>query len=212
MSRGRFITIEGIEGVGKSTQMALVVALLEEQGIEVIQTREPGGTVLAEKIRDLLLAHREEEVRPVTELLLMFAARAQNVLNVIQPALESGKWVVCDRFSDASRAYQGAGRGLPPAFIEALVEQVHPRLEPDLTLLLDAPVDVGRRRTEKRGASDRIETEEIAFFQKVRDGYLELAARHAERFAVIDASATLNDVSEQVTKAVSNLLILTRDN
>lgn len=206
MSRGRFITIEGIEGVGKSTQMALVVALLEEQGIEVIQTREPGGTVLAEKIRDLLLAHREEEVRPVTELLLMFAARAQNVLNVIQPTLDAGKWVVCDRFSDASRAYQGAGRGLSREFIEALAEQVHPGLEPDLTLLLDAPVTVGRQRTEKRGASDRIETEEIAFFQQVRDGYLELAVEHPGRFAVIDASATLNEVSEQVTKAVRNLL------
>lgn len=206
MSRGRFITFEGIEGVGKSTQMALVVDILEKHGKVVVQTREPGGTQLAESIRELLLAHGDEGVLPVTELLLMFAARAQNVTNVIEPALQEGKWVLCDRFSDASRAYQGAGRGLPSAFIEALVAQVHPGLEPDLTLLLDAPVDIGKQRTADRGESDRIETEKNEFFQRVRTRYLELAEQHRDRFALIDASKSLEDVSDQVTRAVSKLL------
>lgn len=206
MSRGRFITIEGIEGVGKSTQMALVVDILEQHGKEVIQTREPGGTLLAEKIRELLLAHNEEAVLPVTELLLMFAARAQNVKNVIEPALNDGKWVVCDRFSDASRAYQGGGRGLASQFIEDLVKQVHPGLEPDLTLLLDAPVGVGKQRTEERGETDRIETEKNEFFQRVRGRYLELAKLHADRFTIIDASKSLAEVSAEVTQAILNIL------
>lgn len=206
MSRGRFITIEGIEGVGKSTQMALVVDILEQHGKEVIQTREPGGTLLAEKIRELLLAHNEEAVLPVTELLLMFAARAQNVKNVIEPALNDGKWVVCDRFSDASRAYQGGGRGLASQFIEDLVKQVHPGLEPDLTLLLDAPVGVGKQRTEERGETDRIETEKNEFFQRVRGRYLELAKLHADRFTIIDASKSLAEVSAEVTQAILHIL------
>lgn len=206
MSRGRFITIEGIEGVGKSTQMALVVDILEQHGKEVIQTREPGGTLLAEKIRELLLAHNQEAVLPVTELLLMFAARAQNVKNVIEPALNDGKWVVCDRFSDASRAYQGGGRGLASQFIEDLVKQVHPGLEPDLTLLLDAPVGVGKQRTEERGETDRIETEKNEFFQRVRGRYLELAKLHADRFTIIDASKSLAEVSAEVTQAILHIL------
>lgn len=206
MSRGRFITIEGIEGVGKSTQMALVVEVLETHGKQVIQTREPGGTLLAEKIRKLLLEHNDEAVLPVTELLLMFAARAQNVANVIKPALEDGKWVVCDRFSDASRAYQGGGRGLPAEFIEDLAQQVHPGLEPDLTLLLDAPIGIGRQRTEERGESDRIETEKGDFFQKVRARYLDLAQRHPSRFTIIDASRSIAEVSAEVTDAVMKLL------
>ena len=206
MKRGRFISIEGIEGVGKSTQMALVVDLLQQRGIEVVQTREPGGTALAEQIRGLLLAHGEETVRPITELLLMFAARAQNVANVIEPALESGKWVVCDRFSDASRAYQGGGRGLPSQVIEALAVQVHPGLEPDLTLLLDAPVDIGKQRAGERGESDRIETEKREFFQRVRARYLELAGQNPDRFVIVDASQSLSDVAAQVTAALMPLL------
>ena len=206
MKRGRFISIEGIEGVGKSTQMALVVELLQQRGIDVVQTREPGGTALAEQIRGLLLAHGEETVRPITELLLMFAARAQNVANVIEPALESGKWVVCDRFSDASRAYQGGGRGLPSQVIEALAAQVHPGLEPDLTLLLDAPVDIGRQRAGERGESDRIETEKREFFQRVRSRYLELAGQNPDRFVIVDASQSLSKVTAQVTTAVGTLL------
>ena len=186
--------------------MALVVDILEQHGKEVIQTREPGGTLLAEKIRELLLAHNEEAVLPVTELLLMFAARAQNVKNVIEPALNDGKWVVCDRFSDASRAYQGGGRGLASQFIEDLVKQVHPGLEPDLTLLLDAPVGVGKQRTEERGETDRIETEKNEFFQRVRGRYLELAKLHADRFTIIDASKSLAEVSAEVTQAIMNIL------
>ncbi len=206
MERGRFITIEGIEGVGKSTNMAYLVELLEARGITVVQTREPGGTPLAEDIRALLLEHRDENMCEITESLLMFAARAQNVANVIEPALAAGKWVVCDRFTDASRAYQGGGRGLPMTTIEQLAAWVHPDLEPDLTFLLDAPVELGMGRAGDRGETDRIETEKHEFFVRVRNTYLELADEDPERFAVIDASQGLDDVKAAVQKALNVLL------
>jgi len=146
MKRGRFITVEGIEGVGKSSNIDTLVAHIESAGIEVLTTREPGGTPVAEEIRNLLMHHGDEAVPEIAELLLMFAARSFNVRNVIQPALEAGKWVVCDRFTDSSRAYQGGGQGLPMDIIDQLAEWVHGDVRPDLTLLLDAPVQVGMAR------------------------------------------------------------------
>lgn len=206
MERGRFITIEGIEGVGKSTNMAYVVELLEARGITVVQTREPGGTPLAENVRELLLAHREENICEITESLLMFAARAQNVANTIEPALAAGHWVVCDRFTDASRAYQGGGRGLPMTTIEQLAAWVHPELEPDLTLLLDATVELGMTRAGDRGESDRIEKEKQEFFHRVRATYLELAEEDPGRFAVIDASQSLEQVRTAVRESLNRIL------
>lgn len=206
MERGRFITIEGIEGVGKSTNMAYLVELIQERGITVVQTREPGGTPLAEDIRALLLAHSDENICEITESLLMFAARAQNVANTIEPALAAGHWVVCDRFTDASRAYQGGGRGLPMTTIEQLAAWVHPNLEPDLTLLLDAPVEMGMARAGHRGESDRIEIEQKEFFVRVRKIYLELAEEDPDRFAVVDASRPLDEVKAAVKKSLGRLL------
>lgn len=186
--RGKFITVEGIEGVGKSTNIAWLTAALERRGIRVLTTREPGGTPMAERIRALLVEHGDESIPDVAELLLMFAARALHIENVIRPALEAGTWVVSDRFTDASRAYQGGGRGIPMARINTLADWVHGDLQPDLTILLDAPVEVGMGRADKRGQPDRIEVERAEFFRRVRDTYLELAGDEPDRFAVVDAS------------------------
>ncbi len=208
MNRGFFISVEGIEGVGKSSNIEVLVAQIEKAGYEVLSTREPGGTPLAENIRDLLMDHGDEPIPEIAELLLMFAARSLNVNNVISPALAAGKWVICDRFTDSSRAYQGAGRGLPMATIDQLADWVHAGINPDVTLLLDAPVDVGMARVGKRGAPDRIESEKHEFFQRVRECYLALAAREPNRFVVIDTTRSLAqvraDVSTLVTELVSN--------
>lgn len=207
-SPGRFITFEGGEGVGKSTNIQAVARYLESQGRSVIVTREPGGTPIAEKIRnDLLKAHHEEPMSDMAELLLMFAARAQHVDAVIRPALARGDWVLCDRFTDSTIAYQGYGRGLGLEKIEQLKELAQGGLEPDLTLLLDAPVDVGMKRARARAQvlaeeTDRIEAEAISFFEKVRQGFLELSQRHS-RFRVIDATAPL----EQVTADIIALIV-----
>jgi dTMP kinase len=207
-SPGRFITFEGGEGVGKSTNIQAVARYLESQGLSVIVTREPGGTPIAEKIRnDLLKAHHEEPMSDMAELLLMFAARAQHVDAVIRPALARGDWVLCDRFTDSTIAYQGYGRGLGLEKIEQLKELAQGGLEPNLTLLLDAPVDVGMQRARARAQvlaeeTDRIEAEAISFFEKVRQGFLELSQRHS-RFRVIDATAPL----EQVTAGVIALIV-----
>lgn len=194
MSTGKFITVEGIEGVGKSTNIGFLTAALERRGIEVLTTREPGGTPTAERIRGLLVEHGDEPIPDIAELLLMFAARALNVANVIRPALARGTWVVADRFTDASRAYQGGGRGIPMGRIDSLAEWVHGDLVPDLTILLDAPVDVGMARAGRRGKPDRIETERAEFFSRVRDTYLQLAASEPERFVVVDATRDLDSV------------------
>ena len=194
MSRGKFITVEGIEGVGKSTNIGFLTAALERRGIEVLTTREPGGTPTAERIRGLLVEHGDEPMPDVAELLLMFAARALNVANVIRPALAHGTWVVADRFTDASRAYQGGGRGIPMERINTLAEWVHGDLVPDLTILLDAPVDVGIARAGRRGEPDRIETEKAEFFSRVRETYLRLAASEPGRFVVVDATRDLDSV------------------
>jgi len=204
---GRFITLEGIEGAGKSTVAKFVLAYLARREIPGRLTREPGGTPLAERIRQLVLERGAEPLSPVTETLLMFAARDLHLEHVIRPALARGEWVVCDRFTDATRAYQGSGRGVDPELIEALAAAVHGGLAPDCTLLLDLPVSVGLARARGRatGESDRFEAETQVFFEKVRAGYLELARREPGRFHVIDAAAPLDQVEARVEGILEEL-------
>ena len=208
MSVGRFITLEGIEGAGKSTVATYVSDWLTGQGIAVRLTREPGGTPLAERVRRIVLERGTEQVSAVTETLLMFAARALHVENVIVPTLGAGEWVVCDRFTDATRAYQGSARGVDAALIDTLARAVHPQLAPDCTLLLDLPVAAGLARARERGAgaTDRFEAETVSFFEKVRGGYLALARREPARIHVIDAAAPLSDVQQQVAVILAGLL------
>jgi len=203
----RFITLEGIEGAGKSTVAKFVLGWLARQQIPGRLTREPGGTPLAERIRQLVLERGAERLSPVTETLLMFAARDLHLEHVIRPALARGEWVVCDRFTDATRAYQGSGRGVDPELIEALAGAVHGGLAPDCTLLLDLPVSVGLARARGRatGETDRFEAETQAFFEKVRAGYLELARLEPERFHVIDAAAPLDAVEARVEGILEEL-------
>lgn len=204
MRRGRFITLEGGEGVGKSTQLSAVRDYLRGRGLEVIATREPGGTSRAECIRTLLLERSEEAMPQSCELLLMFAARATHLRNLIVPALERGAWVVCDRFTDATYAYQGYGRGVSQAHIRQLEDLVQEGLKPDLTLLFDAPVDVALARAQARNhaqgdaAGDRFEQEKRDFFERVRAGYLARAAAEPARFSVIDVAAEVGVVTQIV--------------
>lgn len=202
---GKFITVEGIEGVGKSSNIDFLSDLVEREGYEIVRTREPGGTPMAERIRNLLLEHGEEALPDTAEMLLFFAARALHVNNTIRPALEAGKWVICDRFTDASRAYQGDGRGLDMDRINTLAEWVQNGLEPDITLLLDAPADIGMKRAKKRGATDRLESEKITFYERVREGYLRLARGEPNRFVVIDASQTLDQVKADIGETMQQL-------
>jgi len=209
--RGRFITFEGGEGAGKSTQLARAAGWLGSRGVEVVVTREPGGTPRAERLRGILLERSEEPMPGACELLLMFAARASHLENLVRPAVRRGAWVLCDRFTDATYAYQGGGRGVPTAQIDALVDIVHPDLQPDLTLLLDLPVGAGLARASQRnGVSgpDRFETEQHGFFERVRATYLERASREPHRFRVIDASSGVGDVETQVQRALAALLEL----
>ncbi len=203
MKPGLFITVEGTEGVGKSTNLAFIEKWLAERGIPFITTREPGGTELGEALRNLLL--HGGDVSDKAELLMMFAARAQHLQEKILPALASGKWVVCDRFTDSTFAYQGGGRQLPLAWIEQLEVLVHGDRQPDLTLLLDAPVEVGMARAAKRSAADRIEAESLAFFNRVRDQFLARAAQY-ERYAVVDATQSLADVQAQIATRLQALV------
>lgn len=204
---GVFITLEGIEGAGKSTIARWVREWLDRRGIRVTLTREPGGTALAERVRQVVLERGEERLSPVTETLLMFAARGIHVENLIRPALERGDWVVCDRFTDATLAYQGGGRGIDPAWIASLASQVQAGLRPDCTLLLDLPVPLGLERARSRhaGAADRFEAEAQAFFDRVRAAYLELARREPKRIHVIDASGPIEAVERQVTAVLEQL-------
>jgi len=208
---GKFITVEGIEGVGKSTNIEFLSAIIEDNGISVLRTREPGGTPMAERIRQMLLEHGTEELPDIAESLLFFASRSLHVSNAIRPALAAGQWVVCDRFTDASRAYQGHGRGLGIERINLMAEWVQEGLQPDLTILLDAPAEVGMARAEKRGAADRLDSEEASFYRRVRDGYLGLAAAEPERFAVIDASQEIEPVRDAIAVVINRLLSENRD-
>lgn len=204
--KGKFITVEGTEGVGKSTNIALIRSLLEEAGIDLVVTREPGGTPLAEQLREVLLANRDEPFDPLAELLVVFAARSQHLNQVIKPALESGKWVLSDRFTDATFAYQGMGRGLPIDAILKLEKMVQKELHPDTTFLLDIDVQVGLARARERGELDRFENEAIEFFERVRAGYHERVKESPDRFVVIDAGQSLADVQVDVKTAVLQLL------
>lgn len=206
MQRGKFITIEGIEGVGKSTNMAVVVERIEAAGYPVLTTREPGGTPFAEDLRDILMNRGDEPVPEIAELLLMFAARSFNVTNVIVPALQAGTWVVCDRFTDSTRAYQGGGRGISMDTINRMAEWVHGDTWPDLTILLDAPVDIGMARAGSRSEPDRFEQEKHDFFERVRACYLELAATEKDRFAVVDTTPDIDRVKADVTSVIERLL------
>lgn len=204
--RGRFITVEGGEGVGKTTNLEYVRGALERAGKRVRVTREPGGSPLAERIRELLLDPACSGMSPDCELLLVFAARAEHLARVILPALENGEWVLCDRFTDATYAYQGGGRGLSRQRIAELEVMVQGELRPDLTLLLDLPVEIGLARAGARGALDRFEQEEAAFFERVRQAYRERAAAAPGRYRIIDASRPLADVQSQIDAALSDIL------
>ena len=202
---GLFITIEGIECVGKSTNTKFIANYLKKRGIKTHQTREPGGTLLAEKIRNILLFQENENISPLSELFLLFAARDANIQQVVKPALQDGRWVICDRFTDASFAYQGFGRELGYKTVAAFKEIVHANFDPDITFLLDAPLNVIRSRR-KLNANDRFESESDVFFNKVRNGYLEIAERFPERVMVIDASKPIEDVQTQIVKHLKELV------
>lgn len=208
MARGNFISIEGTEGAGKSTALTFIRSYLTDAGVEVVWTREPGGTPLAEEIRKVLLhPASQERMLPETELLLMFAARAQHIETVIKPALAAGKWVVSDRFVDASYAYQRGGRGVDEHHIAMLDKWIVGNCYPDMTLLLDVAPEIGFERTAKRGTGrDRIEQEKIDFFTRVRETYLERAGSDAKRIKVIDASRPLAEVEQQIQSAIGGLM------
>jgi dTMP kinase len=205
VTRGVFISLEGIEGVGKSTNVAFTADAMRQAGWSVVTTREPGGTELGERVREWILHGSHGSLSPEVEALLMFAARARHLDEVIRPALAAGRCVVCDRFTDATFAYQGGGRGASRTLLEALRTQVQKGLEPDLTLLLDAPLDVGAARIGGR-ARDHFEREQRPFFERVRAEYLSLAAQQPERVKLIDAAAPLPDVQRQIQTQVTALL------
>jgi dTMP kinase len=203
--RGAFISLEGVEGVGKSTNVAFTADAVRRAGFEVVTTREPGGTQLGERVRDWILNGDHGTLSPETEALLMFAARARHLDEIIRPALAAGRWVVCDRFTDATIAYQGGGRGASRSLLDALKAEIQKGLEPDLTLLLDAPLDVGASRIGDR-EPDHFEREQRPFFERVRAAYLLLAEQHPERIKVIDAALPLPRVQRQIETEVGGLV------
>ena len=203
---GKFITIEGSEGVGKSTNIEFISKYLKSRDITTLETREPGGTKIAEEIRQVLLTTEGETVPEIAELLLFFAARSFHVENLIKPAINQGHYVICDRFSDATVAYQGYGRGFNIQDINTIASWVHEKMQPDLTILLDAPAEIGMQRAKQRGTMDRMESEDISFYERVRNGYLTLASEHKERFVVIDASQALKSVQTEIAFHLDVLL------
>lgn len=205
MSGGRFITVEGLEGAGKTTCLGCIEAFFRDRGVVPVMTREPGGTRLGEAVRELLLGHQFAGMATEAETLLVFAARAEHLTQVIRPALVRGEVVVCDRFTDATYAYQGGGRGLPEARIAVLEEWVQGRLRPDLTLLLDLPVAQGLARAGQRGAPDRFEVEREEFFERARRVYRDRAAAEPERIRRIDASLAVEDVQAQIRACLSEV-------
>jgi len=196
-TQGRFITLEGIDGAGKSTHLSFIADLLTRRGVSVRVTREPGGTRLGEKLRELLL-DPEQTVHPDTETLLLFAARQEHLHSVIRPALAAGQCVVCDRFTDATFAYQGWGRGIDLTKLETLESWVQGQLQPDLTLYFDVPTEVARERIEATRTRDRFEQEQQAFFERVRNGYLDRAARHPHRIRILDSQRPLTDIQKEL--------------
>jgi dTMP kinase len=207
MTVARFITLEGIEGAGKTTVADRITQALRQRGIAVHATREPGGTKVAERIRALVLDRGEEHISATAETLLMFGARQVHVDNLIRPTLARGDWVLCDRFTDATHAYQGGGRGVDRALIDRLAQAVHGDLSPDCTLLLDVPVRLGLERMQaRRGAVDRFEVESAQFFERVRNRYLELARTSPKRFRIIDASQDLEKVCQAALKALEDVV------
>ena len=206
VTQGQFITVEGTEGVGKSTNMAFIEGWLKAAGKELVITREPGGTILGEKLRSVLLDAKEQSMCDDTELLLMFAARAQHLQEVILPALDAGKWVLCDRFTDSTYAYQGGGRGIDMSRIAELEQWVQGERRPDMTLILDLPIDIGLERAGKRSEPDRFEMEKHDFFNKVRATFLSLAAENPERYQVIDASPSISDVQQSIQAVLEKMV------
>ncbi|MBS24837.1 MAG: dTMP kinase [Gammaproteobacteria bacterium] len=204
--QGKFISIEGVEGVGKSTSIEAIKKFLEVKKIDFVVTREPGGTVLSEKIRELLLQVNSEAPGGMTELLLIFASRAQHLEKVIRPALENGIWIICDRFTDATYAYQGGGRGLKTSVIAELESMVLGELRPDLTIILDLDPETGLARAKERGELDRFENEKDEFFNKVRSAYLDIARSNPDRCFVIDASQNIEQVSSDIINLFNNTI------
>ncbi|MBN9287468.1 MAG: dTMP kinase [Gammaproteobacteria bacterium 39-13] len=205
VQKGKFITIEGIEGVGKSSNVNLIADLIQKAGNQVVVTREPGGTPIAEAIRKVLLAEYDEEIFGQTELLLLYAARIQHVEHVIKPALAEGKWVVCDRFVDATYAYQGAGRGIPIEKIDSLHQWALGDFVPDCTIILDASPEIAFERIKKNRDLDRFEKEKIFFFQRIRQQYLQIAGRDKQRYRIVDASRPLKDVQDIIRGIIVNI-------
>ena len=203
---GRFITVEGGEGVGKSTNLAFIEHFLRSRGVAVTVTREPGGTALGEALRQLLLSTEGDTPVAMAELLMMFAARAQHLASVIEPALARGEWVLCDRFTDATYAYQGAGRGMSMSIIGTLENLVQGQRQPDLSVLLDVAPEIGMARASARGDLDRFEQEQQAFFHRVRDGYLERVARQPQRWLVVDAGEPLEAVQAELSTQLNRVI------
>jgi dTMP kinase len=204
--QGKFITVEGIEGAGKSTAIKFIQEYLVQHSIDVVVTREPGGTEIAEAIRRVLLDYYEEDMSRDAELLLFFAARAQHIARVIKPALAAGKVVLCDRFTDASFAYQCGGRGIDEDHLAVLETWVQGDLRPDLTILMDLPVDVGMERARNRSAPDRFEAEQHQFFERVRQCYLDRAKRYSERFRIVDAGVSLDEIKQSLFQLIDGEL------
>jgi len=209
-ARGRFITLEGGEGAGKSTNLEYIQRRLQKAGVVLQVSREPGGTPLGEKVREVLLNPEHAGMSSDAELLLMFAARAQHLHQVILPDLDKGSWVLCDRFTDATYAYQGGGRGIDSRRIRVLEDWVQQGFQPDMTLLFDLPVELGMKRAGKRGALDRFEQEQEIFFEQVREAYLERARQDPERFRIIDAGQELAEVQQQLDHVIEELVTSSR--
>ena len=205
IQKGYFITLEGIEGAGKSTHATFIAGLLRQHGHQVLVTREPGGTAFGEQIRTILLQQKSLNINAMSELLLLFAARAQHVSGIIHPALAQGKTVICDRFTDSSVAYQGGGRGIPHEHINALGNIVHPDLKPDLTLLFDLTAATGLARAKATAAADRFESESVEFFTAVRDAYLKMAAAEPGRIKIINAEQDIETVQNEIRQLINNL-------
>lgn len=206
MQLGKLITLEGIEGVGKSSNLRFIATMLENQGIDILVTREPGGTPLAEDLRKILLADYQEKTYPETELLMLYAGRFQHVESLIKPALAQGRWVLCDRFNDATFAYQGAGRQLSLEKIHQLDEWTLGDFAPALTIILDAPVEVALKRIQRDRQLDRFEKEKCEFFERIRQAYLARAKRHPERYQVVDASCDLDVVQYSITEILKKFI------